>query len=277
MNNWIQQLKAFLGKRAPEKDGQAPERGGRNGQASMAPETFVPANPLETQLLRAYHDPDYRQEFANILLGSTVCVICPEAPDTAADGTLPTGTEVSLLELTGPDGTQAIAAFTSEARVSEFVSEPTNLLKLTLRDLLAGIDAPGIVLNPGQPVQVHYSAEALRHMMGEPVPRTIDKDTKLLLGSPAKVPQELVAHMQTVLAGDPRIEEAWLALAQWPEHQAFSWYLDLRSTVDGEQLRETMAQAVRLSEQPEYPIDIVVKPVDGEAGNGIRLKPLSLH
>ena len=114
-------------------------------------------------------------------------------------------------------------------------------------------------------------------LIGRPRRRTLDKDTRVLLGEPARRPEALVATLSAALAAEPGITEAWLALAHWPEggagDESASWYLDVRSALDADAINACLAGATTPAMLEGRPLDLVVRHPGDEPGAGIRLLP----
>lgn len=135
----------------------------------------------------------------------------------------------------------------------------------------------GAVLNPGSAYGVQWTQDQLAALLGKPVRRTIKKDTKVLLGSPSERPEKLIRQLTEVFESDPRILEAWLALAHWPNDNTMTWYLDVRSQSKPDDISSTIARAVNGTELTDKPIDVVVNLPSASEGTGVRIKPTSLH
>jgi hypothetical protein len=94
-----------------------------------------------------------------------------------------------------------------------------------------------------------------------------------MLGSPAERPHQLIAQLTQLLDGDARILAAWLALAQWPDTDDYTWYLDIHSHVTQDEISRALASVVGGLDLGGRPIDVVITvPGTGE-GTGIQVKP----
>lgn len=237
---------------------------------------FQPVNDLEHGLITAARNADYRSQFTQFLLDSKLYFATPPSAEPRGHFVAEEDTQISLFEVDAPDGSRVPAAFTSPLRLSQLISEEAQYLEIRLRDLLEGTALPGLYLNPGHEYQAHFSAADLDGMMGRPHRYQLEEETQVLLGVPAEVPEEAVGRIQATLAADPRVEEAWFALAQWPGDRGFSFYIDLRSGEAPETLRDLIAALGEACMGLPHPVDIAVNAATGTEGTGIPLKTREL-
>jgi len=249
---------------------------GKKGVGSQPAHTgtsdFQAQNVLERALMAAPVDPAARPAFVQLVLKSELYVATPEAPPAARDRMLERDEMVNFFTVAGPDGTPLPALFTSEARVAEVFGGGTGYMRFNGATLLEMVAADGAVLNPGLDYGVHWSAADLATMLGRPVRRVIDKDTNVLLGSPAAPPDALIRDLAALFREDGRIEQAWLALAHWPTGGP-AWYLDVRSNVDPEEVNAVLGEVIGRSDLEGLSLDIVINPPGGADGIGIQIKP----
>jgi hypothetical protein len=230
---------------------------------------FEPTNVVEQQLLAAANgDLEQQKAFERFILDETLYVATPEAP-AEETVTVSQGESIALLNVLLDDGRQAAAVFTAPQRVAEAFGE-VGAIGIQGRILFEMIRATPAVLNPGQAYGVVWEPETLAAMLGLPTERTIEKETRILLGSPADPPAELVDRLKATFGGVPHVEAAWLALAAWPETQTQSWYLDVRtSSADHEPIRRALPDAVEGADMHGRPLDLVINPVGQTEGVGI--------
>jgi len=252
---------------------------GKKEQAAPEPApapAFTPRNALEAALVAAAHDPEARGDFERLLLQSDLFVATPEAPTEPSERVAGEGETLRILNVTGPEGSSVPAMFTDEARLAEAFGAGSGYARLPGATLIEMFAQSGAILNPGLGYGVHWSADDLAHMLGKPVRRTITKDTQILLGTPAKRPEALIQQLRAAIADASSVEQAWLALAQWPDGQA-SWYLDLRSSADPDSVAALITDILRGGRFDGLSVDLVINAPSAEPGNGIRLKPAELH
>ncbi|RYD54410.1 MAG: hypothetical protein EOP60_07620 [Sphingomonadales bacterium] len=249
---------------------------------AIAPESsvtapFEPRNELEIALIAAAREPAARAAFERLLLGSDLYAATPEAPAQPSEHIAGEGKTISILNVAGPDGAPVPALFTAESRLAEIFGVGTGYVRLPATAFFEMFGQSGVFLNPGQSYAVTWSAEDLSHLLGKPVRRTVAKDTKILLGSPAQRPDALIARIRETVADAPALEEVWLALAHWPDDGQASWYLDVHSSADPDEVAELLADVLRAGPFDGKALDLIVNPPDAQPGTGIRIKPAELH
>lgn len=237
---------------------------------------FQPANPLESLLMAAGTNPAARPAFQQALLDATLLVGTPEAPERPAARTLEQDERLSILTVPIDDGAAA-AVFTSEQRLAACFGPGTGYVALEGRALFEIIASGDAILNPGSDYGVHWSSDDIQAMLGRPVRRVVEQDTKVLLGSPAEPPNLLITALTHALADDPRVEAAWLALAHWPDAGESSWYLDIHASAGADDVLPGLADALVPANLAGRSIDVIVNPPSAADGAGIRLKPTTLH
>ncbi len=238
---------------------------------------FEPQNALERALMLAADNPERRAEFHTLLLDSDLYAATPDPPSRTRSRVLEEGEQVSLLHVTAPDGESVPAFFTSEARVAEVLGADAGFLRANGKALLEIVIRAGAFLNPGLGYGVHWTADDLAAVLGRPVRRVIEQPTSVLLGAPIDRPEGLIAEIGHALGPDPRIEEAWLALAHWPAGGERSWYLDVRTNLSPDEVNMLMTDVYSRREAHELPMDMILHKPGGDAGIGIRIKPAETH
>ncbi|WP_205042293.1 enhanced serine sensitivity protein SseB C-terminal domain-containing protein [Rhodoligotrophos defluvii] len=229
---------------------------------------------LERLLVQARADPSQQSRLGRELAKSDLYVALPEAPKRTGSRTVQCEEELRILTVPGPGGSPVPAAFTSEAGLAEVFGCGAGFVKMKGDVLLSLLSGGGVMINPGLRHTVHWTAADLAAVLGRPVQHVVERGTKFLLGIPGEWPEALIAHLARWLDDDPRINEAWLALAHWPATCAWSWYLDVRSDADGETLSHALSDATKQLDLGDRPIDMVVNSPDEEEGIGIKIKPL---
>lgn len=270
-------MKKLLGRLASALGGHRPAAGGPAPDSGPAPSSFSPQNDLERLLMAAATDPSRRTAFQQALLRTDLYAATPEAQGDGEWRTLEADEQISLLHVTGPDGSPVPSIFTSEARIGQVFGPATGYIRMNGETLLGIVAGSGAFLNPGLDYGVHWTAADLAVVLGRPVQRTVEKETQVLLGSPSQRPEALIAELQRVLGSDPRIEQAWLALAQWPDADGGSWYLDVRTGLGADDLNALLADLFTTADFDGRPLDLVVNPPGRDDGVGIRVAPAQTH
>lgn len=276
MKKWFGQLIGAFGAKStpPEK-----AIGEVVPQAALTPPliAFQPHNEIERLLIEAATNADARTAFQRALLAADLYAATPEAPKTADIRTVREGERLSLLNVQGPDGNAVTAVFTAQERIVEVFGVGAGFVGMNGELLLDLVASQGAWLNPGFPYGVYWTPDQLAALLGKPVPRTIQKDTQVLLGAPSDPPTALIASLKAALGRDSRIAEAWLALAHWPEEGKSSWYLDIRTVLEGAAVQELLADVFKVADYAGRPLDMLVNKPGGKAGIGIRVAPLQTH
>jgi hypothetical protein len=155
----------------------------------VEPVRFEPLNDLEIALIAAAHEESARGEFQKLLLQSQLYVATPEAPPAAEERTLNAGETLQLINVPGPGGKPTPALFTDASRLAAAFGAGTGYLLMPAASLLEMIVEDGAILNPGQPYRVIWSRDDILQMLGRPVRRTMEKETQILVGTPANRPR----------------------------------------------------------------------------------------
>ena len=91
--------------------------------------------------------------------------------------------------------------------------------------------------------------------------------------SPAVVPDRLIEHLRAALSTDARVVTAYLALAQWPNADDTTWYLEIGSDADPDLLGPTIGAALNDAPLEGKPLDVLVRPPLEFTATGIRVIP----
>lgn len=244
----------------------------------MAEEEFpldatVLRGTLDEMLEEATADPERRAAFQLMLLNTDLFAATPDARMAVETLVLQPGDTLKLRNVMLAGGEQVPAIFTSEARLTQFFGAEVGFVTMKGRPLFEMVADQGAALNPGFPYGVHWTPAQLAAMLGRPARRAVGENMAVGLGTPAEPPAALIAALQDGLDADARIEQAWLALAHWPETDELAWYLDLRSASGRDELGATIARALTGVDLAGKPLDVVVHPLGGTPGTGIRIKP----
>lgn len=238
---------------------------------------FIPVNRLEILLVAAATEPSVRPEFNRELLRENMLVATPVQPAEIGERVLEKDEVLSIMNVQVPDGLVLPAIFSSEQRLAECFGVGTGYVAMPGAALFEIVQEDGAVLNPASAYGVQWSSADLAVILGRPVRRVIKKDTRVTLGAPSHHPDQLVSKLSAILDADSRVQEAWLALAHWPESDEWSWYLDIRSNLSPDEISPSLAEACRPEFLEGKAIDIVANSPVTPTGVGIRLKPATSH
>lgn len=231
---------------------------------------FEPLNDLERLLVRAATEPDQRPAFARAILDAQLCAVSATA---GPSGEQVAGEDrrVSLVTVPLEDGRHAIAVFTAPQRVAQIYGPDTPYIGMRGRDLIAMIVDSPMLLNAGLTYGVLWAPEELAQLLGRPTERTIETDTQVMLGHPTQRPDDLIRRLTQHFAPVEGVRAVWLALAHWPSNGEMAWYLDVRSALPREQLRELLSRALEGADLAGYMLDMTVGDPGGPDGTGVAI------
>ena len=175
-----------------------------------------PENPLERILRLAADEPAHRPEFFQVLLNSTVYVLGSAG---ASEGTvsLEAGTRIGIQHWEKRDGTPVIPFFSSLEVLQKSIETEQSYLALPAKSLFEMTLGANLVLNPTSPYGKEFVPEEVEHLLSDgvgrkPTQRTAQKETKVLLGQPAKYPSQMVDSLTQLLAKHSNVRRAFIAL-----------------------------------------------------------------
>jgi hypothetical protein len=247
------------------------------GQTLSVQPAFQPNNELERKLMGAAVDPDKRAEFQRLLLASDVYAATPQPPPAGGMRDFAAGDELPLLTVRAPDESLVAAIFTSEPRIVEVFGPGVGFIRMQGQALLELVATTGAFLNPASPYRVHWDSAGIAGVLGRPVTRTITKPTRVLLATPSAPPSPLIGQLRFVLGSRSDVPDAWLALAHWPENGEYSWYLDVRTTLERGDVNGVLSEVFKGAPFEGLPLDMIVQEPGGPDGIGIRVAPAIAH
>lgn len=180
-----------------------------------------PSNYLEQKLRHAADDPASRPEFYKALMEADVFVIGFTDSEGEGTSTIPAGTNLSIVNWEKNDGTPIIPFFTSLESLQRALKEEAKYVALPAKSFFEMTLGSFLVLNPSSPYgkeffpnEVHALLET--GMNHAPKTRTVQKETKVLLGQPATNPSEMVFALTSLLAKHSAVKAAYLCLMHDP-------------------------------------------------------------
>jgi hypothetical protein len=260
-------------------------RNGRSSSQSAAPQAkpaevippsnpaFQPVNELERLLMAAGVDPESRPAFQHALLEWEIFAATPAAPQGGAPQTDDPDQQFPLLTVRAPDQSMAAAIFTSEPRIAEAFGEGARPIKAGGRSLLEMAARTGVFLNPGSEYRVHFDPAGVAGLLGRHTTRTITQPTRVLLATPAEPPHALMAQLREVLGSRADVSAAWLALAQWPNEDSSSWFLDVRTDLTRADVVQLLTEVFRGSAFEGRTLEMIVREPGEPDGVGVRVAP----
>lgn len=173
-------------------------------------------NTLEKSLRLAADEPAHRPDFFKTLLNSTVYVL-----GTAGIGegriNIESGSNISIAHWQKPDGSPVIPFFSSLQTLQRSIATEESYIEIPARSLFEITLGSPLFLNPKSPYGKEFLPEEVRHLLSEgvgqkPVQRTVEQDTKVLLGQPSQYPSKMVNSLTQLLAKHRNVKRAFLAL-----------------------------------------------------------------
>lgn len=224
---------------------------------------FEPQNPLEESLVRASSDPAHHPQFYRDLLDSDIFFIrdgpVPEAPEGV---TLEEGESVAIVEIEW-NGKRYLPIFSSLLRLQNVIQREVGYMGMNARTFLELTQGADVVLNPGSSYGKELTkaeiAALLDGSIWQPENRvTFERDTQVLLGQPARYPQQLVDALRRLFATLPQVERASLAHIFIPgPDQVPHTIVGILAADDWDQVVAEAGVVARGCEIPDPPVDFV--------------------
>jgi hypothetical protein len=186
----------------------------------MSANNFIPQNLLEKQLVDAISDPSARPKFMESLLGSEVLIVPIGPKPTIVNGMLPKEATIQLAAIEH-EGRQYTPFFTSEARLIP----GTEYLQLRVRDFFEFTKGAYLVMNPGSAYGKEFIPSEVSALLDGSFfrpsdTRVVQENTPVMIGQPAKYPNELVSTLSRLYARTPAVKQAFLAQYHDPKRDA---------------------------------------------------------
>jgi hypothetical protein len=171
----------------------------------------------------------------------------------------------------------AAAIFTSEPRIAEAFGAGARFIKAGGRTLLEMAASTGVFLNPGSEYRVHFDPAGVAGLLGRHTTHTLTEPTSVLLATPAEPPHALIAQLRDVLGSRPDVSAAWLALAQWPDNDSPSWFLDVRTSLTRADVVQLLAEVFRGAAFQGRTLEMIVREPGEQDGIGVRVAPAGAY
>lgn len=181
----------------------------------------VSQNALEEALARAADEPASRPDFYRVLLDSDIFAIGHTDAPGDGHGTIPAGAKLSLVSFEKSDGTPFIPFFTSLEALQGVLREEVRYVAMPSRSFFEITRGATLVLNPGARYGKEFFSNEIDALLAAGVNHTADrrvveKETKVLLGQPAKYPTRMVSSLSKLLGKHPNVRAAYLCLMHDP-------------------------------------------------------------
>lgn len=183
---------------------------------------------LEQLLEKSSSDPKYRPEFYNRLLSDNLVVIT-SGRGGEFKGVLEKDTTVDIVSLQ----TGEILVFTSKERIFDkgIVKQQVAFLEMQGRNLFELAVGAKFILNPYSDYGKELLPEEIKDMLDGTILQpqhkqvTIQRDTQILIGQPAKYPTELVEALRQMFSGEPEVKAAYIAWIHDPKTEVPPHYI----------------------------------------------------
>ena len=173
-------------------------------------------NILEESLKLAATEPAHRPNFYRDLLEATIYVLGSIAKEDEGLS-LETGSKVNLIHWKKQDDSPIIPFFSSLKVLKQSIESEQSYLQLPAKVLFEMTLGTNLILNPRSSYGKEFFAEEIKNLLSngvnqQAVQRTIQKETKVLLGQPAIYPSQMVESLKILLAKHENAKRAFLAL-----------------------------------------------------------------
>ncbi|MFT3794280.1 enhanced serine sensitivity protein SseB C-terminal domain-containing protein [Flavobacterium sp.] len=224
------------------------------------PET-QPSEPLslEALLQKAATEPAFRAEFSKRLPNEQLIIIT-EGSDRQGEHTLEADTTVNILSLN--DG--RLPVFTSNDRIFDqnVIKEEVHMVQIKASDLFVMTKGATLVINPfsqcGKDLLPHEIEQMLDGGLRTSKKITIEKETQVQIGQPAKYPDALIASLQKLFAERPNVSKAYIGWLYNPKSSDPPHYLfSIEVNGDFQSLFDEVGFTAEEYLEPKEVIDIV--------------------
>jgi hypothetical protein len=236
--------------------------------------SFVPQNTLEASLAQAVADPAHRPQFYRDLLEADVFVIQPPLPEgNATDGqTVLSRGESIQIGMVEIGGKPYLPIFSSPERLQEVLTAPASYLRMGMRAFLEMTRGADLVLNPGseygKEIVASEAAALLDGSIWQPAEQFVaDRDTEVLIGTPANYPDELVKALTRLFRARKPVQRAWVAHFFNPQvHQRAHTLVCVELTGDRDRIFADAGIVAAEVPVPDPPVDFIRFADDGGLG-----------
>lgn len=173
-------------------------------------------NALEKSLRLAADEPAHRPDFFRTLLNSAIYILGTTGSDEGKVD-LEAGSKVSILHWEKQDGTPIVPFFSSLQTLQKSIDVEQSYLELPARSFFEMTLGATLFLNPKSPYGKEFFPEEVRNLLSDeigqkPIQRTVQKETKVLLGQPSNYPSAMVHSLTQLLAKHRNVKRAFVAL-----------------------------------------------------------------
>jgi hypothetical protein len=170
---------------------------------------------LETLLQRSASEAAYRPEFYKRVLSDDLIVITSGAEATEGVKTVQEDTPVNILTLANG----VIPVFTAKERIFDkgVITEEVQFMQMAGHALFTMTKGASLVLNPYSDYGKEFLPDEVEQMLNGTILTNSQQEivykesTEVLIGAPAKYPDDIVNSLKLLFAGKPRISAAYVA------------------------------------------------------------------
>jgi hypothetical protein len=176
---------------------------------------------LETLVQKAATEPAYRAEFYKRLLSDELVVLTEKSGLPEGNQTLEQDTKVNIVSYA--DG--KIPVFTSTARIFDkgVVKEQVEYMQMKGENLFGLAKGATFLLNPYSDYGKELLPDEVARMLSGNILTdtaktiTIQKETKVQIGQPAKYPTDIINSLKVLFANKPNVKAAYLGWIYNPD------------------------------------------------------------
>jgi hypothetical protein len=189
------------------------------------------------------------------------------------------GDTVNLVQFPREDGSTALPFFTSLEVLQKSIDYKVNYICLPARTLFEMTEGTPLVLNPFSEFGKDFTPEEVHGLLTGRIPggraekKTIEKETKILLGQPKNYPAKLVESLTMLFATEPAIKKAYLAQMYNPSEADVKPHLVIGLHVEPRTEFETSLKKIGPVANASMPegdiVDFILIESGAESGSGI--------
>jgi hypothetical protein len=172
--------------------------------------------------MQAANDAAARPEFMKALMGFDLFILIDNAGAPYGSFVAKAGDTMRIKGIS-VDGQYRIPIFTSERRLREFITTQESFAQLKGQALFTMLAAQKTeaILNPGASYGKLFTPEEIRSLADGtyfgPKQWVVQKETQVLIGTPAEYPAKLIEALQKYFRTNPRVKKAYYAQIHMPE------------------------------------------------------------
>jgi hypothetical protein len=222
-------------------------------------------------LQRLMHgDPSKGEEFYSRLFAGEVFLLGETAGRLEGQHMLSEDTTVHVQHWMTQDGQPFIPVFTSMDALELAVQKESNFLSMNGREAIGMLAGTTLVINPGNPYAFQVTPPEMEAILNYFSAKeiTVEDNTQVLLGAPAKDPAEMKEALRAVFRKDGRVQSAYFAQMVNPATEEISFLVGIvfRPGQDNTVIFDKAGAAAKGLMPEGVFLDFLVIKEDGEKG-----------